>query len=107
MPGSSAEYAPDTAPHGCPPASARLLEFGTLSGFALGALLMLGFSLVLSEDSMQSWGWRLPFLVAAPLGLIGMYLRSRMEDTPVFRELEAAGEKEHETRTQFKDLLIG
>ena len=81
------------------------LEFGTLAGFSFGALLMLGFSLVLSDDQMHSWGWRLPFLVAAPLGLIGVYLRSRLEDTPIFRELEEAGEKEERTATQFKDLL--
>jgi len=83
------------------------LEFGTLAGFSLGALLMLGFSLVLNDDQMHSWGWRLPFLVAAPLGLIGVYLRSRLEDTPIFRELEEAGEKEERTATQFKDLLAG
>jgi MHS family proline/betaine transporter-like MFS transporter len=81
------------------------LEFGTLAGFSLGALLMLGFSLVLNDDQMHSWGWRLPFLVAAPLGLIGVYLRSRLEDTPIFRELEEAGDKEERTATQFKDLL--
>ncbi len=83
------------------------LEFGTLAGFSLGALLMLGFSLVLGDDAMHAWGWRLPFLVAAPLGLVGVYLRSRLEDTPVFRELEAKGQKEQETTTQFKDLLAG
>ncbi|MDX6248519.1 MAG: transporter, family, proline/betaine transporter [Kribbellaceae bacterium] len=83
------------------------LEFGTLSGFALGALLMLGFSLLLGDDAMHSWGWRLPFLVAAPLGLVGFYLRSRLEDTPVFRELEEKGEKEEQTSSQFKDLLAG
>ncbi|MEV0291544.1 MFS transporter [Kribbella sp. NPDC050820] len=83
------------------------LEFGTLAGFSLGALLMLGFSLILGDDAMHSWGWRLPFLVAAPLGLVGVYLRSRLEDTPVFRELEAKGQKEEETTTQFKDLLAG
>ena len=83
------------------------LEFGTLAGFSLGALLMLGFSLVLGDDAMHAWGWRLPFLVAAPLGLVGVYLRSRLEDTPVFRELEAKGQKEEETATQFKDLLAG
>jgi len=98
-----AEYAPDKKRgfYG------SFLEFGTLAGFSLGAFLMLAFSTVLSEESMASWGWRLPFLIAAPLGLIGMYLRNRMEDTPVFRELEAAGEKEQETKTQFKDLLAG
>ncbi len=83
------------------------LEFGTLAGFSLGALLMLGFSLVLNDDQMNTWGWRLPFLVAAPLGLVGVYLRSRLEDTPIFRELEAAGEKEEHTATQFKDLIAG
>jgi MFS transporter, MHS family, proline/betaine transporter len=83
------------------------LEFGTLAGFSLGALLMLGFSLVLSDDQMNTWGWRLPFLVAAPLGLVGIYLRSRLEDTPIFRELEEAGEKEERTSTQFKDLIAG
>lgn len=83
------------------------LEVGTLAGFSFGALLMLGFSLLLGDDAMHSWGWRLPFLVAAPLGLIGVYLRSRLEDTPVFRELEARGEKEEQTTTQFKDLLAG
>ncbi len=81
------------------------LEFGTLAGFSFGALLMLGFSLVLNDDQMHSWGWRLPFLVAAPLGLIGVYLRSRLEDTPIFRELEEAGEKEERAATQFKDLI--
>jgi MFS family permease len=66
---------------------------------------MLGFSLVLNDDQMNTWGWRLPFLVAAPLGLVGVYLRSRLEDTPIFRELEASGEKEEHTATQLKDLI--
>ena len=83
------------------------LEFGTLSGFSLGALLMLGFSLLLGDDQMHAWGWRLPFLVAAPLGLVGIYLRTRLEDTPIFRELAAKEETEHETTTQFKDLIAG
>lgn len=83
------------------------LEVGTLAGFSGGALLMLGFSLVLGDDQMHAWGWRLPFLVAAPLGLVGVYLRSRLEDTPVFRELEAKGQKEEQTATQFRDLLAG
>jgi MFS family permease len=96
-----AEYAPDHKRGFC----GSFLEFGTLAGFSLGAFLMLGVSSLLSDAAMESWGWRLPFLVAAPLGLIGMYLRSRMEDTPVFRELEQRGQKEEETKTQFRDLL--
>jgi len=81
------------------------LEFGTLAGFSLGALLMLGCSVLLTDDQMGSWGWRLPFLVAAPLGLVGVYLRSRLQDTPVFRELERSGQTETGARSQFRDLL--
>ena len=77
-----AEYAPDESRGFC----GSFLEFGTLGGFSLGALLMLGCSLTLGEEAMREWGWRLPFLVAAPLGIVGFYLRARMEDTPIFRE---------------------
>ena len=86
-----AEYAPDDRRgfYG------SFLEFGTLAGFSLGTFLMLAFSLLLGDVAMREWGWRIPFLIAAPMGLIGMYLRSRMEDTPIFREetrrQEAAG----------------
>jgi MFS transporter, MHS family, proline/betaine transporter len=97
-----AEYAPDRKRGFC----GSFLEFGTLAGFSLGAFLMLGVSSLLSDAAMESWGWRLPFLLAAPLGLIGMYLRSRMADTPVFRELEEKGQKEEETTTEFKDLVV-
>ncbi|WP_396592998.1 MFS transporter [Brevundimonas sp. R86498] len=81
------------------------LEVGTLAGYALGALLMLGFSLALGEAAMTDWGWRIPFFVAGPMGLIGLYLRSRMEDTPVFREIEAHGDAETNTGGELRDLF--
>ncbi len=77
-----AEYAPDRRRGFL----GSFLEFGTLTGFSLGALLMLGFSLALDDTAMQAWGWRVPFLLAAPLGVIGLWLRSRAEDSPVFEE---------------------
>lgn len=83
------------------------LEFGTLAGFSLGASLMLGCSLVLDEDQMSSWGWRLPFLIAAPLGLIGIYLRSRLDETPVFKEVAESADTAADTTTQFRELIAG
>ncbi|MGV0655553.1 MFS transporter [Mycolicibacterium thermoresistibile] len=82
------------------------LEFGTLGGFALGALMMLGFSVMLNDEQMHEWGWRVPFLIAAPLGLIGLYLRSRLDETPVFRELEESGRQEKSIGAEFKDMLF-
>lgn len=83
------------------------LEVGTLAGLSCGALLMLGLITILGEADMQSWGWRLPFLIAGPLGLIGMYLRSRVSDTPVFEELEDKHEVEASLGSEFKDLFVG
>jgi MHS family proline/betaine transporter-like MFS transporter len=65
------------------------LETGTMGGFAFGSLIVLLMNLAVGSDAMESWGWMIPFLVAGPLGLIGMYLRSKMEDTPLFKEQEA------------------
>jgi MFS transporter, MHS family, proline/betaine transporter len=96
-----AEYAPDHKRGFC----GSFLEFGTLAGFSLGAFLMLGCSVLLGNDAMHAWGWRLPFLVAAPLGLIGLYLRSKMEDTPVFRECAEAAEREHHKGVALGELF--
>ena len=57
-------------------------------GTLAGALVALALSTWLTAAQMQAWGWRIPFLLAAPLGAIGLYVRLRLEDTPVFRELQ-------------------
>jgi MHS family proline/betaine transporter-like MFS transporter len=45
---------------------------------------------------MQSWGWRVPFLLAAPLGVVGLYMRLKLNETPVYREM-AKTEAQHGT----------
>lgn len=96
-----AEYAPDDKRGFC----GSFLEVGTLAGFSFGALLMLGFSLWLGDAVMHDWGWRVPFFVAGPMGLVGMYLRARMEDTPIFREIECEGKQEKGTAVELRHLL--
>jgi len=81
------------------------LEFGTLAGFTLGAAAVLITSTIVGEQAMTDWGWRIPFLIAAPLGLVGLYLRTKLEDTPVFQELEAKHEGETSLVQEFKDLF--
>lgn len=100
-----AEYAPDKQRGFC----GSFLELGTLGGFSLGALLMLGFSVVLDDAAMHAWGWRIPFFLALPMGMVGMYLRSRLQETPVFREAEEVlnerAEQEH--KGSVKDVCTG
>lgn len=87
-----AEYAPDRR-RGF---FGSFLEFGTLAGNILGAGLATAVQLGLSDEALNSWGWRIPFLIAGPLGVIGLYLRTRLEDTPAFRAAEGANQTAQE-----------
>jgi MFS transporter, MHS family, proline/betaine transporter len=60
-------------------------------------------TVTLSDGVMSSWGWRIPFLIAGPLGVIGLYLRLKLQDTPVFTALEEAGEVEE---SPLRDTLV-
>ncbi len=96
-----AEYAPDKRRGFW----GSFLEFGTISGLTVAVLIIAGLSNLLGETGMSAWGWRIPFLLALPLGAIGLYLRLRMEDTPVFRELEAADPPERQDNRPLRELF--
>ena len=72
------EYAPDKR-RGF---FASFLDMGSYLGFALGAALVSVLQLTLGQDTMEEWGWRIPFLIAGPLGLIAVYFRSKIEESP-------------------------
>ncbi|GHB27694.1 MFS transporter [Streptomyces viridiviolaceus] len=79
-----AEYAPDKR-RGF---FGSFLELGTLAGYTGAAGLVTALTAWLGNDTMDAWGWRIPFLVAGPLGIVGLYLRLRLDDTPAFLKLE-------------------
>ncbi len=84
-----AEYAPDRRRGFL----GSWLDFGSIAGFVLGAGLVVFLSTMVGEDAFLDWGWRIPFYLAAPLGLIGLYLRHAAEETPAFTQQLAALEK--------------
>ncbi|SUE06574.1 Proline porter II [Pantoea agglomerans] len=61
------------------------MALGLLAGAGIVALL----SLLLSPEQMLSWGWRIPFFIALPLGVIALWLRVQMEETPAFIQQQA------------------
>lgn len=79
-----------------------IVTLGTVVSFSIAALTLLGLRAAMSAESYASWGWRLPFLLGGVIALVGLYLRLRLEESPVFREL-AQG---HRTATTpFLELL--
>lgn len=81
------------------------------AAFVVGAGLVLIFTSTLGTDALNTWGWRVLFLLALPLGLAGLYLRRRLEDTPEFRAVQAKGDVAKSPlrtslRTSWKALLF-
>ncbi|GAA5064742.1 glycine betaine/L-proline transporter ProP [Nocardia callitridis] len=62
------------------------LDFGTFTGYAAGSGLVTLLNATLGEQAVQDWAWRLPFLIAGPIGAIGLYIRLKLEDTPAYQE---------------------
>lgn len=60
---------------------------GTLFGIAVSLIM----TSTISQGQLASWGWRIPFIAAAPLSLIALYLRLRVEESPEFAALRKAG----------------
>ncbi|SDT24404.1 MFS transporter [Microlunatus soli] len=101
-----AEYAPDRRRGFL----GSLLEVGTFTGYLLGAGVSTLMGALLTDEQMLSWGWRLPFFIALPLGLVGVYLRAKLADTPAYLQLEKESEdreKENKQKTggEFKKIF--
>jgi MFS transporter, MHS family, proline/betaine transporter len=64
---------------------------GVGGGFLLGSLSAALLNLGLSPDDRLGWGWRLPFLFGVVVGIVGAYLRWRLDDTPKYAEIEQQG----------------
>ena len=100
-----AEYAPDKR-RGF---FSSFLEFGTLAGYVAAASLVTIIQTVVSPEELLQWGWRIPFLLAGPLGLIGLYLRLRLEETPAFQQMEQAEERslaDESTGKKLRETLV-
>lgn len=61
------------------------------AGVGLGMLLasaMVGLFITISGDSFYTWGWRIPFLFSFVLLIAGVAIRSRIQETPAFRNVQ-------------------
>lgn len=98
------EYAPDKR-RGF---FASFLDMGSYFGFAIGASLVSAMQLLLGQQAMEDWGWRVPFLAAGPLGLIAIYFRNKIEESPQFQAtLDAQEAISHGAAADDEDVVKG
>lgn len=79
-------------------------QYVTLIG---GQLIALGIQLVLqkillTEEQLENWGWRIPFIIGAALSIIALYLRANLHETEAFENKKELSEKKKGT---IKELL--
>jgi Na+/melibiose symporter-like transporter len=60
-------------------------------GFFLSLAVILACRLGLSEAQFKEWGWRIPFVVSVILLGVSVYIRLKLQESPVFAEMKAAG----------------
>jgi metabolite-proton symporter len=88
--GGAALLAAEFAPKGRRGWFGMFPQLGPPVGFllAVGSFLLL--STILDETQFRAWGWRIPFLASAVLVVIGLYVRLKLSETPIFAKAMAA-----------------
>jgi MHS family proline/betaine transporter-like MFS transporter len=89
--GSAASYVAEVAPDLQRGRLTSMMNLGTMIGTMLGSASVAVLHVSISHDALLAWGWRIPFVVSLPLGLITLVLRWRMEESQQFERLEQSG----------------
>ncbi len=110
----------ETAPPGKRAWAAMWPQLGAPFGFVLANGFFLLLTVIFNYNSAQAqlegdflvWGWRIPFLFSIAMVGVGLYVRLKLEETPVFSRAVARGEKLKTPlatvfRNNSKELVLG
>lgn len=91
--------------------NASFVAASVFLGLLAGSGTITALSAGLDVEALHSWGWRVPFLLAGPIGAIGLYIRLKLEETPEFQAVVEAGKVKTDpvrnaVRTQWRPMLI-
>jgi MFS family permease len=89
--GGAATYVAEHAPDGKRGFYTSFIQTTATLGLFAALLVVIGLRTWLGEEAFAEWGWRLPFLLSAILLAISLWIRLQLQESPVFREMKAAG----------------
>ncbi|WP_407547709.1 MFS transporter [Streptomyces sp. Pv4-95] len=110
--GGAVTIAAENAPASSRAVYASIPQLGSPVGTILSSGAFFLCSVLLSPDNFDSWGWRVPFLLALPMLAVSVAIRRQLEESPAFKALQAE-ETVAETplrqlfRRDWRQLLIG
>ncbi|MEE4571747.1 MFS transporter [Pseudomonas alliivorans] len=85
-------FVAEHAPNGHRGYALGVLQAGLTFGYLLGALTATWLARVYSPAEILDWAWRIPFLLGGVFGVVGVWLRRWLSETPVFMALHAQRE---------------
>ncbi|APJ03055.1 MFS transporter [Silvanigrella aquatica] len=89
--GGAATYVAEHAPHEKRGLHTSWIQTTATLGFFLSLLVILACRLSLSEADFKSWGWRIPFLVSIVLLIVSVYIRLKLNESPIFLKMKQMG----------------
>ncbi|GGP25579.1 MFS transporter [Silvimonas amylolytica] len=84
--GGAALLATENAPAGKRAWFGMFPQMGPSIGFLFANGLFFGLAVLLTDDQFKSWGWRVPFIFSAALVMVGLYVRLKLHETPIFAQ---------------------
>ena len=89
--GGAATYVAEHAPRGKRGLYTSWIQTTATLGLFRGLLVVIGTRTGMGEDAFKAWGWRIPFLVSLLLLVVSLWIRMKLDESPVFLEHEARG----------------
>jgi MFS family permease len=89
--GGAATYVAEHAPRGKRGYYTSWIQTTATLGFFLSLAVILACRLGFGEETFRAWGWRVPFLISVVLLGVSVYIRLKLQESPVFAEMKAEG----------------
>jgi MHS family proline/betaine transporter-like MFS transporter len=103
--GSSTAFIVEWAPAGERGYYGSFQQTSVVAGLLLGSGVAALLNTVMTPADMTSWGWRIPFLLGAIIGPVGMYMRRTIDETPAYQRMAASPAAAHDPTSPW--LLAG
>jgi MFS transporter, MHS family, proline/betaine transporter len=83
-----------------------------LIGLLSGAMIAAALAQLMPAEAFDSYGWRIPFILGFFIGIVGLYIRTKLDESPVFMEAKEAGHTsdapiKEALQQSYKEILLG
>jgi MFS family permease len=89
--GGAAAYVAEHAPAGRRGYATSWLQTTATIAFLLSLLVILACRVAVGDEAFRAWGWRIPFLTSIALLAVSLYIRLKLEESPIFEKMKSEG----------------